>query len=198
MEAPPTKPNQGEVGMSERLDIVDQNGDPTGEQLDKAVIHRDGLWHRDVHVWLTDGTNILEQQRTWDKKIMPGTWDVSVSGHVDAGESYLDAAIRETEEELGLSFPAERFIPVGKLAVEMDMEGGKWTHRVIGDHFVVVEYDLAVDGLTLQASEVLGARLYPIDQLEADLANTETAQRHAPQPPELWALGIAAMREAVA
>jgi isopentenyl-diphosphate delta-isomerase len=182
----------------ELLDIVDMDGNPTGTQYDKATIHTNGLWHRDVHVWVTDGTHILEQQRTWDKKIMPGAWDVSVGGHVGAGESYLDAAVRETEEELGLQFPPERFRPVGKLAVEMAMEPGpkQWMHRTVGDNFVLLEPGLRPERLHLQESEVLGARLYPIDHLEADIADPERADRHAPQPRALWELGIAAMRAA--
>ena len=182
----------------ELLDIVDAYGNPTGEQRDKADIHRLGLPHRDVHVWITDGQNVLQQQRAWDKKIMPGAWDIAVGGHVGAGESYLDAAMRETEEELGLRLPADRFRPAGMLAVEMVMEPGpdQWTHRTVGDNFVVVERNLRLADLVLQTSEVIDARLYPIDQLEADLNDPETAQRHAPQPEALWRLGIAAMREA--
>lgn len=182
----------------ELLDIVDEHGEPTGEVLDKRQIHKHGLRHRDVHVWVTDGVHVLEQQRTWDKAIMPGAWDVSVGGHVGAGESYLDAAVRETEEELGLALPRERFLEYGRLAVDMYFEPGLWKHSVVGGNFVVVERNLRLNDLSLQESEVLGARLYNIDELEQDLRSTETAGIHAPQPPELWALGIAAMRDAVA
>ncbi len=182
----------------ELLDIVDPHGEPTGEQRDKDEIHRLGLPHRDVHVWITDGQHLLQQQRAWDKTIMPGEWDVSVGGHVAAGEDYLDAAVRETEEELGLRFPLEQFRPAGRLALDVVMQPGpdQWAHRTVGDNFVVVERNLSLEGLRLQASEVIGARLYPIDQLEADLVDPQTAKRHASQPAELWQLGIAAMRRA--
>jgi isopentenyl-diphosphate delta-isomerase len=184
------------MSAHEMLGIVDLAGEPIGEQRDKADIHHLGLLHRDVHVWLTDGQNVLEQQRAWDKPIMPGTWDIAVGGHVGAGESYLSAAMRETEEELGLQFAPDRYKPAGRLAVSMLIEPGGWQHCTVGDNFVVVERGLALADLTLQEDEVIDARLYPIDRLEADLANPETALRHAPQPPELWALGIAAMRAA--
>jgi isopentenyldiphosphate isomerase len=184
------------MSAHELLDIVDLSGEPTGEQRDKADVHRLGLWHRDVHVWLTDGQNMLQQQRAWDKSIMPGAWDIAVGGHVAASESYLDAAMRETEEELGIRFAPERYRPAGRLAVSMFIEGAGWQHRTVGDNFVVMERDLDLADLTLQADEVIGARLYPLDQLVDDLADPETAQRHAPQPPELWALGITAMRAA--
>ena len=38
------------------------------------------------------------------KDTFPGTWDSSVSGHVDSGETYDEALIRESWEELGVKF----------------------------------------------------------------------------------------------
>lgn len=181
---------------SELLDVVDCYGEPTGQTLDKATIHEQGLPHRDVHVWVTNGQDLLQQQRTFDKSIMPGAWDISVGGHVTAGESYLDAAIRETEEELGLDWAPERFIRIGRVMSQLRLPGWNAPHNVVGENFVVVERDLAVADLRLQEEEVLGARWYSIDQLETDLLGPGAAQRHAPQPIELYALGVAGMRAA--
>ncbi len=186
-------PRSGEL-----LDIVDESGQPTGQVLDKKTIHDQGLRHRDVHVWITNGRDYLEQQRTWDKSIMPGAWDISVGGHVGASESYIDAAIRETGEELGLYLPRERFVNIGRVATQLRFPGWERAHNIVGDNFVVIERDLEVAGLHLQEEEVLDARWYPIDQLEADLMRPEAASLHAPQPDELYALGIAGMREVAA
>jgi isopentenyldiphosphate isomerase len=185
------------MSKHELLDVLRPNGELTGQLADKAIIHDQGLWHRDVHVWVTNGFDLLQQQRSWSKSIMPGEWDVSVGGHVGAGESYLDAARRETAEELNLERASELFIPAGVLAVDMAMGPTGWRHRTVGDNFVLVERDLRLGDVVKQEGEVIGARWYNIDQLEADLARPETAKRHASQPPELWALGIAAMRDAV-
>jgi isopentenyldiphosphate isomerase len=180
----------------EVLDVVDQDGNPTGIRIDKNDIHTNGLWHRDVHVWVTDGTNILEQRRALDKSIMPGAWDISASGHVGAGESYEAAACRETLEEMGIELTPRLLLPAGMLSVEMAMEGGAWVHRTVGDNFVVVIPDLRLNDLALQASEVIDARLYPIGQLEADVHDPQKAAEHAAQPLALWQLGISAMRRA--
>jgi 8-oxo-dGTP pyrophosphatase MutT (NUDIX family) len=180
------------------LEVLQPNGQGTGQALDKAIIHDQGLWHRDTHVWITDGVNVLEQQRHFDKSIMPGEWDVSVGGHVPFGETDLHAAIRETEEELGLRYSPDRLAYIGNLSVDMAIGKTGWRHRTVGSHFVVVEQDLSLDDVTVQESEVVGARWYPIDRLEEDLKHPETAKRHASQPPELWALGIAAMRTQIA
>lgn len=182
----------------EMLDVVDTAGNPLGVQVDKADIHRLGLWHRDVRVWVTDGRNVLEQLRNADKVIMPGEWDVSVGGHVGAGETYTEAAMREAHEELGLQFNPEQLTRAGTLALEVPMQDGTWVHRCVGDNFVVVRPGLRLDDLQLQSSEVAGARLYPIDRLERDLQHPDTAKQHAPQPMPLWRLGIDAMRAAIA
>lgn len=181
----------------ELLDVVDQHGDPTGEVVDKTTIHEQGLPHRDVHVWVTDGENYLEQQRTWDKAIMPGAWDISVGGHVSTGETYLDAAVRETGEELGLERPPEQFVYIGTLATKVPIEGWQEPHNIVGDNFVLVEPGLALDDLQLQTEEVVAARWYPIDQLETDLQRPDTAQLHAPQPEALYRLGIMGMRNVI-
>ena len=63
------------------------------------------LIHRSVHVVILDssGQKILLQKRSARKDIQPGKWDTAVGGHVDAGESVENAAVRELSEELGIS-----------------------------------------------------------------------------------------------
>ncbi len=49
------------------------------------------------------------------KDCHPGTWDSSASGHLDSGEFYDQAAVRECEEELGLKADLSAFTQIGKL-----------------------------------------------------------------------------------
>lgn len=186
------------TSQRELLDVVDEYGEPTGECLEKWEVHERGLPHRDVHVFVTNGTHLLEQQRSHSKNIMPGVWDISAAGHVSAGEGYLETAVRETEEELGLSFTPERFRALGRLAARMTMGTSEqpWVHHTVGENYVVHAPEVRLEDITVQESEVIGVRWYPIDQLEADLGDPVTAERHAPQPMELWRLGITGMRAA--
>ena len=178
----------------EALDIVDACGEPTGQIFDKQTVHEQGLRHRDVHVWITNGRDLLQQQRHQDKSIMPGAWDISVGGHVGAGESYVDAAIRESREELGLTISRGRLVRLGRVATQLMLPGWKQAHNIVGDNFAVLVPDLALHELQPQEEEIQDLRWYPIAGLAADLCQPETALRHAPQPPVLYALGIAGLR----
>ena len=86
------------------IDILDSNGDPTGEVLSRKEVHRLGKFHRAVHLYLFDKeNNLLLQRRPESADHYPGMLSISVTGHVDAGESSLEAVSRELREELGLN-----------------------------------------------------------------------------------------------
>lgn len=188
------------MSAHEMLDVVTRSGQLTGLQLDKAIIHEQGLWHRDVHVLVTDGKRILEQQRAHDKSIMPGEWDFSAAGHPLADEEPLAAIVRETREELGIDRPASSFARVapytGQLA--MGKPSARWIHRTVGENYVLYVPGLKLDDITVQEEEVADVRWVGIDQLEQDLKDPRTAKRHASQPLELWKIGLAGVRKAVA
>ena len=81
--------------MDELIDILDSNGDFTGKTAMKSEAHKNGWFHATVHIWFytTDG-KILLQQRGKHKETHPLLWDVSVAGHVGAGEAIETSAIR--------------------------------------------------------------------------------------------------------
>lgn len=84
------------------LQLVDSNDRDIGTAT-RAEVHATGLPHRSVHVVVHDGAGrILMQKRSRFKDTSPGKWDVSVGGHLDAGETYLQAALRECREEIGI------------------------------------------------------------------------------------------------
>jgi isopentenyldiphosphate isomerase len=57
-----------------------------------------------VHVLVFDQHGrLFLQKRSMRKDLCPGLWDSSCSGHLDAGEEYDHAAVRELQEELGLT-----------------------------------------------------------------------------------------------
>jgi len=88
--------------MADVLDIIDANDVVIGRASSEEV-HAKGLLHRFVHVFVvgSDG-RILVQQRHHTKKRGALLFDAAVGGHVDSGETYFDAAVREGREEIGL------------------------------------------------------------------------------------------------
>ena len=86
----------------ELLDIVTDEDTVTHQEM-RSTVHQLGLQHRGVHVFLfTPDGKMLVQKRSADRAASPSALDCSVSEHVKAGESYLDAAIRGMKEEMGV------------------------------------------------------------------------------------------------
>lgn len=87
----------------ELIDVLDENGVATGEILSRKEIHEKGLWHRSIVVAIVNEKNeILLQQRSEEKKTNAGMWDISVAGHISAGQDSLSAAAREINEEVSV------------------------------------------------------------------------------------------------
>ena len=66
--------------------------------------------HKSVYIWaINNKGQILIQRRALCKKLFPGKWDISIAGHIHAGELPIEACVRETNEELGIDIPKEQF-----------------------------------------------------------------------------------------
>jgi isopentenyldiphosphate isomerase len=148
----------------EIIDVLRPDGDPAGITKPKALVHRDGDWHRAVHVWIvqSDG-RIVVQRRALAKENNPGLWDVSAAGHISAGESAIDAAIRETREELGLELDPAELDHVATLREQSVLNGGTYIDNEIHEIFVV-RRDVDVRTLRLQKEEVDEARVVSWDE----------------------------------
>ena len=93
--------------MPEMLDIVDENGVPTGRSVLRIVAHAEGLRHRTSHVWIVrrkaGRVQVLLQMRCAAKDSYPGCYDISSAGHIPAGDEFVGSALRELKEELGVT-----------------------------------------------------------------------------------------------
>ncbi len=88
--------------MDELLDIVTDEDIVTGQEQ-RSIVHQLGLQHRGAHVFLfTADGKMLIQKRSADRAASPSLLDCSISEHVKAGESYLEAANRGMLEEMGV------------------------------------------------------------------------------------------------
>jgi isopentenyl-diphosphate Delta-isomerase len=129
----------------EWFDVVNER-DGVTRRATRREVHATGLWHRAVHVMVFDARGrVFLQKRSMLKDLSPGLWDSSCSGHLDAGEDYDAAALRELGEEIGVRLtPGDR--PTRWFRVSACEETG-W-------EFVWV-YRLRYDGpLTLDEAEI--------------------------------------------
>ena len=153
--------------MKEYLDIVDENGQPTGEIVDRETAHAKGILHRTSHVWIArkrDGkVQILLQKRAMHKSSFPGCYDISRACPIPAGDSYEVSAMRELEEELGVKADEKELIYCGDRKVIWDAVffGKEFHDRQISRVFLLW---LDRDDFTMQEAEVDGVLWMDFDE----------------------------------
>jgi isopentenyldiphosphate isomerase len=159
----------------EYLDIVDENGEPTGQVIDRATAHREAIRHRTSHVWIVrkrehpggEGhIEVLLQKRSVDKDSFPGEWDISSAGHIPAGEGFRESALRELYEELGVKTEEEALLEVGIRRINTDdvFYGQIFRDRQVSKVFLL-SLDQEAERFRIQTSELSKVQWFDLDQL---------------------------------
>ncbi len=166
--------------MDEYIDIVTATGEPTGKTALKSEAHKNGWYHNTIHLWLyTKNDEILLQQRSHKKVIHPLLWDVSAAGHIDAGETFADAALRETKEEIGLTLKPEELIKVGTKLHESSYANGTIQDNEFHQVYIA-ELKVNLSDLKPQEEEVEALKLVTFDEFETLLSQSETNNHFIP------------------
>ena len=154
--------------MDEYVDILEPNGTATGQQILKSEAHKKGIFHPTVHIWFytADGL-VLIQQRAKNKDTFPLHWDVSVAGHIVAGEAIPDAAIREVEEEIGVHITSDDLQEIGVFKSEQRPKA-YWFDNEFHHTFLCL-LTVPLDQLTKQDSEVAALKLISVTDLETEV-----------------------------
>lgn len=109
--------------MTEFFEIVDENDQVIGVAPRSECHGNPALVHRVAHVLVfNSGGELLLQKRSARKDIQPGRWDTSVGGHLDPGETYLQAAYREMREELGVEGIPLTFLYFSRIRNDIESE----------------------------------------------------------------------------
>lgn len=162
----------------------------------KSDAHKNGWFHPSTHIWFyTNNREVLLQQRAKNKDTHPMLWDVSVAGHIGAGEDVLDSALREIEEEIGIKVNKADLQKIGYF---------KEVHKHSDDlidceyhHTFLCELKVPFNSLTKQESEVKALQLMSISQFETELKNKTLCKKYVPHSDKYYSFVIKTLYEAV-
>ena len=138
----------------EIFDVIDKDGNPTGETVTREQAHTEGIPHRTAHIW------ILRK-----KDSFPGMFDTSSAGQIQAGDEPLESALRELEEELGIHATPEQLHFAGTFPISFAKEFHGKMFRDEELAFVYI-YDQPVDitELILQKEEVEAVEWFDLEK----------------------------------
>ena len=184
--------------MAEILDIVDEDGEPTGRTAPRDEVHSQGLLHRTSHLWLVrrrEGRiEVLLQHRSPQKEAYPDCYDISSAGHIPAGAGFAESAIRELREELGIVASEDELILCGRrrFVYRDEYDSRPYTDNQISNVYIMWR-DTEPGDMTLQAEEVAGVRWIGFDELVQAVADNTI--RHCIADDELEILSRALGRQ---
>jgi len=115
--------------------LVNQNDEPIG-RMEKMEAHQKGLLHRAFSVFIfNDQGEMLLQRRSLKKYHSGGRWTNACCSHPYPDEDVLQAAIRRTNEELGISIALNKaFSFTYKAVLDNGLTEHEFDHVFIGTY----------------------------------------------------------------
>jgi isopentenyl-diphosphate Delta-isomerase len=128
--------------------------------VEKLEVHRKGLKHKAVSVFVLDGENVLLQRRALSKYHTPGLWANTCCTHPQWGEAPAACAVRRLREELGI----EGLYPAFRDTVEYraDVGGGMIEHEVVDIFTAIAERKMKVSPNPEEVSQVEWVGFYDL------------------------------------
>ena len=143
----------------ELWDVYDKKGRKTGALKENEADYLPGEYHLAVEAWVFNHRReILIQQRSWHREILPGKWSLT-TGRIIAGEDSEQGCVRELKEELGIQVKQKELSFLRRIVRE---------DPLIWDIYFTLQ-DVPVEELRLQKEEVIQARWVSFDQFRAYL-----------------------------
>jgi len=156
----------------EYFDILDENGNKTGKIKLRSEVHRDGDWHKVVHIWILnkDG-DVLLQRRCASKDSYPNMLDISSAGHLSAGDTSLEGALRELKEELNLDVKAEELQLIKTLKKSLRVTEN-FINSEFADVYILIT-DKKIDDMKFQEDEISEIFFVPYKKFKEMVKNKQ-------------------------
>ncbi len=139
----------------ELFDVIDEQDHVIGQTTRFQAHHNPALLHRSIGILVFRGNEVFLQKRSTTKDTLPGLWTCSVTGHVDSGEDWLQAAKRELTEEIGVEAQHDPVLihqSIFRYSYESEM-------------MRFYRYDIDANAtLTLDQSEIAEGKWFTVDQ----------------------------------
>ncbi len=150
--------------MDEYIDLLNEAGEPNGTTCLKSEAHKKGHLHASAHIWIfNNNKEILIQKRVPNKNTFPNLWDVSVAGHISAGEKPIISAIREVQEEIGLTIKQHNLDFIGTYKKRIQHSKDLIDYEL--HHIYMCKINFDVKSLKIQKEEVAEVNLISIQNL---------------------------------
>lgn len=145
----------------ELLQVYDEQGNPV-EPLSRSIVHQKPVqhWHGVVNVWLVNANGeLMVSKRSENVGGNPGKWQTYFGGHVPAGMTHIETAVKELEEEIGLTINPDSLHIIDK---------GQFTND---DHLHFYEsyallYEGNPEGLNFADGEISAAKWMSMDEYQ--------------------------------
>lgn len=128
--------------------------------VEKITVHRQGLKHRAVSVFVLEGDRVLIQRRAAGKYHSAGLWANSCCTHPAWGEKSVDCAVRRLREELGISGLYPAF--ADRIEYRADVGEGMVEHEVVDIYLAYARPDTEVTPDPDEVSEVRWVGIYDL------------------------------------
>ena len=150
--------------MEEQVVLVSEKDEVLG-LMDKMQAHENGILHRAFSVFLfNEQGEILLQKRAASKYHSPNQWTNAVCSHPRNEETYLNAAQRRMQEELGIE---AEITPKFHFIYKADVGQNLWEHEL--DHVFTGTYE---GEFKLNNEEVAEVKYVSMEELELEMTET--------------------------
>ena len=142
----------------EYFDLLDENGNKTGKTKLRSEVHRDGDWHKAVHIWIINNNGEI-------------LLDISSAGHLSAGDNSLSGAIRELKEELNLDVKPEELQFIKTLK-----RSSKYTATFINNEFddlYILRTNKKIEDMKFQQEEISEIFFVPYKKFKEMVNNSQ-------------------------
>jgi len=164
----------------EYIDIIDESGKPTGEVKSRDEVHKKGLLHNHVHVWIFNSKGeVLLQKRAASKKIYPNMWAMAFEGHVSSDKTIIETVITEGEEELGIKLSAKDLTPL--LSYRKKIDFNPTTIENFINNVFVLNIDILIEEIVIQEDEIADIKWMKLEDYKKEIESKNPAYRDYPE-----------------